>query len=57
MCNCKLKNDLGQYLETEKDSIWIYDSMGEFFGDFKIDFCPMCGENVSMNKLLNCLKS
>ncbi len=49
MCNCKIQNDLNQTLKihVENDSIWIYDSVDEFIGNFKINFCPICGEKVS----------
>lgn len=40
-----IENDLGQFLEFEHGRIWIYGSDG-FFGDFLVNYCPICGEKV-----------
>jgi hypothetical protein len=45
MCNCKKETDLVD-VEIEGNSIWIYEKDAEFLTDFKISFCPFCGENL-----------
>lgn len=54
MCNCKITNDLQQTLKIsiEDDSIWIYDSIDEFIGDFNIKFCPFCGDKKDSDDLV-----
>ena len=45
MCICEIKNELGQSAQIDMDSLWIYDSDDSFLCDFKINFCPVCGES------------
>lgn len=44
MCELTIINDLEMVLEIEDGSIWLYESNGDFIADFKINFCPICGE-------------
>ena len=43
MCECDHHCDLG-IIEIDDHSAWVYSSSGEFILDFKIKFCPFCGE-------------
>lgn len=44
MHECILVNEeLKQEIIISEGTLWIYDSHGEFTGDFDISFCPKCG--------------
>ena len=46
MCHKELESDLGMSLIFEVDSIWIFDNQDEFLMEFKVNYCPICGEKV-----------
>ena len=31
------------FVDATENSIWIYDSNGDFLLDFDINYCPFCG--------------
>ena len=39
---CCITNELGQDLLIIGRA-WIYDSLGDFIGDFEVNYCPICG--------------
>ncbi len=44
--DCAVKNNLDFEMIIQGNVAWIYDNEDEFFGDFKINFCPICGTKL-----------
>jgi hypothetical protein len=46
---CSAKNELEQEMIIQGSFAWIYDFRDQFIGDFKINFCPICGKDINIH--------
>ena len=46
-----MRNEHKEKADITTESMWLYESDGEFMTDFCVNFCPVCGKQIRETEL------
>jgi|GEM_PF-6812240 hypothetical protein len=49
--HCEMRNEHKEKADITTESMWLYESDGEFMTDFCVNFCPVCGKQIRETEL------